>query len=159
MYLFSALRPAPPPDGSLKLVAMDEDRLNIIVFTVILVCGVVLLRARAARRWLAVGAAIVVLVLLGVFFPTFSIQIMDGYLMAAAFIVLVLWLLHYVTRVRPKDPAVIARRQAREQARLRARATASPGPSQAAPPTDTKAPTEAPADQGGKKNEGGSSNA
>ncbi len=168
MYLFSALRPAPPPDGSLRLAAMDEDTLNIIVFALIVACGLALVRARAAIRWLVAGGLVVVLVLLGVFFPTFSIQIMDGYLVAAACIVLILWLLQYMIWARPKDPALIARRQAREQARLarlQARAVARAQPPQAKPPAEAKPPTETPADQGGeknqgdKKNEGGSSDA
>ncbi len=47
------------------------------------------------------------------FLPTFSCQVLDGKLLAAVVIVLVLWALQYLIWVRPRDPAVIARRQAR----------------------------------------------
>ena len=45
-----------------------------------------------------VGAAVIGLVLAGVFLPTFSMQILDGVLVAAIFIVAVLWTLMCAVR-------------------------------------------------------------
>lgn len=135
MYLFSALRPAAPPEGSLRLVAMDEHWLGALVLVLILVPGVALIRARAPVRWLAAGLLVVLLIAIGIFFPTLSRQIVDGRLLAAVAVVLVIWLLHYVVWVRPHDPAVIARQQAIAEARLaRARAKAQAAESGTGPP-------------------------
>lgn len=135
MYLFSSLCPAAPPKGSLRLITMDEDWLAVLVLAIVLVPGVALLWTRASVRWLACGIFVVLLIAMGIFFPTLSRQIVDGKLVAAVVIVLTVWCLHYVIRVRPYDPVMIARRQAREQvrlARMGARATAA-GASPAAP--------------------------
>ena len=50
-----------------------------------------LLPARLPARALVVGAAIIALVLAGVFLPTFSMQILNGVLASAVFIVAVMW--------------------------------------------------------------------
>ena len=117
-YLFSALRPAAPPEGSLRLTAVRGTYLAIGLFVVIAGLGVALAFTRAAVRLLAIGAGIVLLVLAAVFLPTFARQIAGGSMAAAAFVVLVLWALWYWLVTRPRDPNVIARREAREAARL-----------------------------------------
>ncbi|MBN1394241.1 MAG: hypothetical protein JW959_04405 [Pirellulales bacterium] len=90
-YLFSTLRPAPPPLGSLRLKTMDGRLLSGMVFIVAVLLGLALLPARLPARALAVGAAIIALVLAGVFLPIFSMQILNGVLLAAVFIVAVMW--------------------------------------------------------------------
>jgi hypothetical protein len=88
-----------------------------------------------------------------VFLPTFSRQVIDGKLLAAIVIVLVLWFVQYLVWVRPRDPVVIARRQARQEAALaRIRAAAAPVPAAAA-----SAPPSEDASKGGS--EGGRSHA
>jgi len=119
-YLFSALRPAAPPEGSLRLTAVRGTYLAIGLFVVIAGLGVALAFTRAAVRLLAIGAGIVLLVLAAVFLPTFARQIAGGSMAAAVFVVLVLWALWYLLVTRPRDPNVIARREAREAARLAA---------------------------------------
>jgi len=119
-YLFSALRPAAPPEGSLRLTAVRGTYLAIGLFVVIAGLGVALAFTRAAVRLLAIGAGIVLLVLAAVFLPTFARQIAGGSMAAAVFVVLVLWALWYWLVTRPRDPNVIARREAREAARLAA---------------------------------------
>jgi hypothetical protein len=100
---------------------------------------------------------VVLLIAMGIFFPTFVRQIVDGKFVAAVLVVLVLWTLHYLTRVRPYDPVVIARQRAREEARLarvakRVAATAPAAPPAA--PTDQVTPS-----QTQDKPEGGAGNA
>jgi len=94
------------------------------------------------------------LVLVGVFFKTFAKQVVDGVMFASVFIVLVVWLLWYLLVSRPRDPRVIARRQAREAARtiLLARAvpSAPPAPPHGGPPDKGAA---------GEKKEGGEQDA
>jgi hypothetical protein len=111
-YLFSALRPLAPPEGTLHVVTMDQNTLSLAILAIVLAGGFVLLPARAPRRWLAAGFFIVALVFLGVFLPTFSLQVMNAVLAAAIGLVLLMWLVRYVAYTRPRDPLVKARREA-----------------------------------------------
>jgi len=115
-YLFSTVGAADPPAGALRLVAMDHDWLAVIVFAVIVAAGVALMFTRAGVRLGAAGAFVVLLVLVGVFAPTFARQAVNMVMMAALLIVVVMWALWYILWTRPRDPRVVARRQAREAA-------------------------------------------
>jgi len=117
-YLFSALQPAAPPGGMLSLVTIDENWWNAIVVAVLLVGGVVLLRVASGTRFIAVGAFLSGCVLCGVFLPTLSMQILDVVTGCAILVVLLVWLVHHLVWVRPRDPTVLARKQAREEVRL-----------------------------------------
>ena len=117
-YLFSALQPAAPPEGMLSLVTIDEDWWNAIVVAVLLVGGVVLLRVASGTRLIAVGAFLSGCVLCGVFLPTFSMQVLDVVTGGAILVVLLVWSVHHLVWVRPRDPAVLARKLAREDVRL-----------------------------------------
>jgi hypothetical protein len=90
-YLFATLKPSPPPQGTLRLYCMNENWLHVAVFALVFLGGVLLLPVGVSGRALAVGVAIVVLVLAGVFYPIFAMQILDDILALAAFIVVVLW--------------------------------------------------------------------
>ncbi len=90
-YLFSTLRPAPPPEGSLRFNSIDSRWLSGLVFIATVLLGLLLLPARLPARALAVGAAVIALVLAGVFLPIFSMQILNGVLLAAIFVVAVMW--------------------------------------------------------------------
>ena len=150
LYVYSALRPAAPPEGSLHTLSWNETGLNATVFLVAFALGVILLPATMGRR-LAVGAAIILLVLAGVFCPTFSGQILNGALAAAVVVVLVLWASVYAA---VQLPAQLARRKA---------AAASPA---AAPPSVPivasavdASPAETPAEPPQAEGEGGRTNA
>jgi uncharacterized membrane protein len=140
-YLFSTVGPADPPAGALRLVAVGHDWLAAGVVAVIVVIGVLLMFTRAAVRLVAAGGFVVLLVLTGVFAPTFARQAINMVMAAAVIVVLVLWALWYILWTRPRDPRVIARREAREAARLaaaQARAaapSAPPSPPRASPPS------------------------
>jgi hypothetical protein len=118
LYLFSTLGPAASPEGDLTLVAMDEDWLSGIIFAVVILGGLILLRAKAPARLLVIGALIAALVLAGVFLPTFTLQLIDGVSLSALFIVLLGWVVMYLAWTRPRDPNVIARRDARQKVRM-----------------------------------------
>ena len=80
------------------MTTIDKLALKGWVFGITLLLGLVLLPARFGVRVVAVGAAVIGLVLAGVFLPTFSMQILDGVLVAAIFIVAVLWTLMCAVR-------------------------------------------------------------
>jgi len=113
LYLFSTLRPTAPPDGSLLLRLRDYRWLHALVLGLVVIGGLVLVTARLSARALAAGALLVVAVLLGVFWPTLALHVLDGLLVAAIAIVLVVWIVWYVVLTRP---AIVARRQARNTA-------------------------------------------
>jgi len=87
---------------------MDERLLNAGVFALVVLGGLLLLRAGLGRRALAVGAMLVALVLAAVFCPTFSLQLLNSVLASAVFVVLVMWTVAYLAWTRPAE---IARRR------------------------------------------------
>lgn len=104
-YLFSALRPAAPPTGTLALVTVREWVLHAAIVAGVLVLGMLLLRARAPGRLFATGAFCIALVLAGVFLPTFSRQIVNGALLSAILIVMIVWFVWYLAWTRPRAMA------------------------------------------------------
>ncbi len=98
------------------MVMMNQTALNAIVFLLIVGGGLILVRGQASTRWIAAGSLLIAIVGLGVFMPTFSLQVTDGVLLAAVLIVLIVWTVWYVARTRPRDPLVRARRAAKREA-------------------------------------------
>ena len=97
-----------------------------------------------------IGAFLVFLVLAGVFFPTFSRQIIDGHLVSAILIVLVVWFVQYRVRVRPKDPGVAVSKPAREASPPPSGGAESPpGPAEGRTDTDDADEKKGDRDQGG----------
>jgi hypothetical protein len=101
-YLFSTLCPSPPPKGSLRVVAVRRVWLSVFVLIIIVGGGLALVRQGWQRRCLAVGAFIVGMVLLGVFLPTFTRQIVNLTMVGSVVIVLVAWGLWYLLVTRPR---------------------------------------------------------
>ncbi|MCX5659363.1 MAG: hypothetical protein NTW19_06520 [Planctomycetota bacterium] len=110
-YVFSTPRPLAPPAGNLRLVTWDETTLSALVAVVVVLGGLLLLFASAGKKMIAAGLLIVMVFFLGVFVPTFALQVLDGVLLVSAGAVLVIWLVHYFAIVRPRDPLVQARRR------------------------------------------------
>jgi len=158
-YLFSTLRPEAPPAGGLRLVAMDSLYFAVLVCGTILVVGIALVFTRAGVRLLGVGAFVVLVVLLGVFAPTFAMQMATGVTAAAAVVVLVLWALWWLLVTRPRDPRVIARREARLAALAAAKAPAAPPAAPASTPPPTGGPPAASPPPPQDKGEGGETHA
>lgn len=107
LFVFSTLAPAPSPEGDLHLSMLRRELLRAAVFLIAIGCGVLLLPAPWSRRAAAVGAAVVLIVLGGVFLPTFSLQVLDGVFFSAAMVVAVLWLVWHFVRM-PRRPVIAA---------------------------------------------------
>ncbi len=107
MYLYSALRPLEPEEGALQIRTLKANWLHGLMFAAVVLGGVLLWPARTTARSVAVGALVIVLVLCGVFVPTFSRQVLNGVLGAAILVVVVLWLVDYL-RHRPPRRGVSA---------------------------------------------------
>ncbi|MEE8450715.1 MAG: hypothetical protein V3R99_02340, partial [Thermoguttaceae bacterium] len=112
LYVFSTLRPAPPPDGVLRMTTVDQTWLGAIVFGVVILGGVFLLPFGTSTRASAVGSLIVALVLCGVFLPTFALQVLDGVLASAISVVFVLWIVRFFVKTWPtlqwKRPPIVS---------------------------------------------------
>jgi hypothetical protein len=104
MYLYSTLRPESPPNGTLALTIMDARWLQALVFLVIFLTGLLLVPARCRVKSLAVGSLIAIVILLGVFSPIFAMQILNGILGLAIFLVFVLWTVAWMFRFQRRSP-------------------------------------------------------
>ncbi len=97
LYLYSALRPAPAPDGDLKLWAIDERWFALLVFVPLLVVGLLLLKSSLSVKITAVAAVVISVVMCGVFAPTFARQLLNQPMYAGLAIVGVSWIAWYLT--------------------------------------------------------------
>ncbi|UCF33789.1 MAG: hypothetical protein JSV78_00465, partial [Phycisphaerales bacterium] len=120
LYIFSTLRPPPPPGGTLRLTTVNHNLLRAIVFVVVVAGGLLLLRSGARPRLLAGGTLLTALILMGVFLPTFSLQILDAILVLAVLVAVIIWTVRHLGWTLPADPDYIARKEARQEARLAA---------------------------------------
>jgi hypothetical protein len=102
VYLFSTLRPAGGQAGAIEMTILDARLLDGLVFGVTALLGLLLLAARLPLRAAVLGLAVVGLVLAGAFLPTFSMQILNGVLAAAIFVVAALWFVAWVLRCRKR---------------------------------------------------------
>jgi len=87
--IFSTLRP--DAQNNVRLWTIEHQTLNALIFGLVVVGGVALLGTCLARRAIAAGVFVAALMLLGVFWPTFSIHVLGWPLFAAVTIVLLLW--------------------------------------------------------------------
>lgn len=95
-YLFSALRPAPAPAGSLRLTAMHRNAVYAGVFLLVAITGLVLTpRPAGVRLWWLAGL-IVLIVLIAVFAPTLTQAVLGWPLYLAIGLVLVVWIARYL---------------------------------------------------------------
>lgn len=100
LYLYSTLRPEAGPKGELKTTTIDRRWLHALVFGVTMLLGLVLLPFRLPSRVATIGVAVVVLVLAGVFLPTFSMQILSDAFFLAIFLVALVWLIAFAVHYR-----------------------------------------------------------
>ncbi len=98
MLLFSAIRPLPPPEGSLQLTTFKHDWLNAVVFGSLAILGVAVVRQRLSRKVIAIGCVAAALLLAGVFFPAASQQIIGQPLVLAIVLVALMWAVVAVVR-------------------------------------------------------------
>jgi hypothetical protein len=97
MYLFSALRPQPPPDGNLILRTIGERWLAFLAFLPLILIGLGMLRSSFKSKVMAVATVVIVLILCGAFLPTFAQQIFCLPLFAGLLLVGVIWAAWYLT--------------------------------------------------------------
>jgi hypothetical protein len=100
LLLFTAVQPEDPPDGSLRITAINGHWLSGLVFGVVAVFGVVLARWGFSVRILGLGLLAVMVVLLGVFLPTFSRQVTGRSLWLALALVIFVWAVVWVSQWR-----------------------------------------------------------
>lgn len=102
-YRFSTLHPEPPDQGgALRLKTVSSNLLQAIVFGAALVLGLLLVRESWTLRIVWLLAAIAALVLVGLFFPSLAIVVLDQPLAWAALLVAILWIGYDITRVLPR---------------------------------------------------------
>jgi hypothetical protein len=134
LYTFSTVQPPALPDGALRLSAINGKALAALVFGTVLVAGVLLLGVGWSGRVAALGALVVALVLAGVFFPMFSLQVINSLLATAIGLVLVIWIAWHFAYTRPRDPREVAARAA-----LAERASAASPVTSSTPASETGA--------------------
>ena len=104
MYLFSALRPEPPPNGTLALYAINDKWLAGLIFLPLAIIGLVLLRKPLRAKVIAIAAILVVIIACGIFAPTFAQQLLNAPMYAGLAMVGVLWTAWYVIRAARSIP-------------------------------------------------------
>jgi hypothetical protein len=178
LYLFYTLRPEAPPQGALHLTTISATMLRALLFVVVFAGGLLLLPVGYGPRTLTIGILIVALVLLGVFAPNFSMQILNGILAVAILLVLVIWIAVWLARRQPtwswpgakhSDADIVGRdsvpsaespvaAEAVEDTPIDFKPIASEGESPPLPPADAPAPDDAekkakddnPSEEGGR---------
>jgi hypothetical protein len=129
--LFSTLRPTPGESGAVKLRLMHHGLLQGLIMGLGLIIGLVLVPANLQKRALAVAVILTVLVLSGVFAPSFARAAITNGTAGAALFVAMLWGLWSLFVTWPRN------RRNRP-----ARPVSRPTP----PPVPTQQPTPAPTD-------------
>jgi hypothetical protein len=161
LFEFTALHPSPPPDGSLHLVAWNQRGLAGVLFGGLAVVGLVYVRRPWSTKLVVLATLITAIVLVGVFAPTFSFQILDVKLVAAVVLILIVWgvgslrtwLSHFAQRSRatanPPPPDGTAGAQAASSA-APAAAESGSSPAESESPFRNDAPPAGDANQGGE---------
>jgi hypothetical protein len=98
LYTYSTLQPAPPPAGSLRLVAVNETYFQVILFALVALAGLALIAQPLTQKVAAVAALVAALLVAGVVAPTFSREILDGALFMAVAVVACAWLVWYAAK-------------------------------------------------------------
>ena len=76
LYLYSALRPDPPPDGDLRLTVANAKLLSASVIAVLAIIGLLLFRSSGTKKVVAIAVFLIAAVACGVFVPTFGRQLL-----------------------------------------------------------------------------------
>ena len=148
--LFSTLRP-PAPDaaqdpGALRLNTLSTRWLHGWVFGLIALAGILLLARPFTERIIAACVLLALIILLGVFLPTFARAVLNQILLLAVLLVLLLWFVVLLVRSLPKLAELRIRWPRRQRAEPAAATAAAP---QESPP----AAAEGPQEEGGTSHE------
>jgi hypothetical protein len=90
-FLFSTLRPEAPPRGALRVNTLDNRWLNFTIIVVAIAIGFGLIGRPIPHKLLVVGLIVILLVIGGVFWPTAAMEIIDGKLVLAGILVVLVW--------------------------------------------------------------------
>jgi hypothetical protein len=93
LHTFTTLRPAPPPNGSLRLVAFSRRGLDAILFGTLGLFGIALVRRSPQAKLICLLAAVLVVIVADVFVPTFASQLLQERLLLGVGAVVVIWLI------------------------------------------------------------------
>ena len=90
-YVFSALRPEPAPAGSLHLRTLNMTLLNVLVCGMIVLLGLLLIRAKVTTQIAGAILAIAVLMAVGVFFPLITEHLFSEALLITSLLIGLVW--------------------------------------------------------------------
>jgi len=97
-FLFSTLRPTPPPDGALRIKTLDTRWLNTLLIILAIAIGFVMIAQPVNRKLMMVGVVVIAVIIGGVFWPTAAMEIINGKLVLAGILVLVMWITAGIVR-------------------------------------------------------------
>ncbi|HEX5104700.1 MAG TPA: hypothetical protein VFV87_12855, partial [Pirellulaceae bacterium] len=145
-YLFSALRPAPAPKGSLKLTSLHRNAVYAGVFLLVAAIGLALTPRPAGQRLWFLAGLIVLVVLIAVFSPTLAQAVLGWPLYLAIGLVLLVWTVRCLAWCIPGCVNCCSAyfKQAATAATVAAAASTSPAASATPPPTPEPAAGETP---------------
>jgi hypothetical protein len=101
LHVFSTVRPADPPDGSLRLATAHESTLALVVLGSVLIVGLLLAPARIAARVFFLGLLVIAMIACGLFWPIAARQIIDMRLAGSLAAVFALWGIVWSIRLCP----------------------------------------------------------
>lgn len=97
-FLFSTLRPTAPPNGALRVSTLNTQFLNTVLIIIAVALGFVMIAQPANRKLMVVGVVVIAVVIGGVFWPTAAMEIINGKLVLAGILVLVMWITAGIVR-------------------------------------------------------------
>lgn len=92
LYTFSSLRPAPSPEGTLRLVAFPRKVLDGVLFGLCGVFGIALVHRPPKVKLAFLLLVTLALVAAGIFAPTFATELLNSRLLLAVGLLLLFWL-------------------------------------------------------------------
>jgi hypothetical protein len=140
LHVYSALRPQPAPDGTLRLRTMPRTLFHALVVLAVAVAGLPLFRRALRWQLILLLALVAAVVLLGVFLPDLSHTLLGGVFPIALVLVVVIWLIGHASQL----PLGRRRAGGRAPATVSSpfEANASPPPETSTPPPPASAPAE-----------------
>jgi hypothetical protein len=123
LYVFSSLRPT--KDDSLRLVSMNRSGLNVLIFLLVAIVGVLLTARPVGDRLWYLAAMVVAIVLIAVLMPTLHKAIFNTTLWSAIGLLLIVWLVRFLAWALPGLMQWLATRPVRTAAAASAVAAAA----------------------------------
>jgi len=96
--LFSAIRPPVDASGGLRVLAPRSWIADAVVLVIVVALGLLLLPVSAYGRTLAIGSAISLVAVCGLFDPTLTRTVLNNAMASGVFVVLVSWVVQWLIR-------------------------------------------------------------